>query len=289
MAKDRTSEEIATENEIKKLKDEKQQLKKDQKAQKKEAKRRAKEIAKQEEELEGESNGLVTFLATIVIVALWIAVICIVVKMDVGGFGSTVLAPVLGDVPVVNKILPAGSVTQTASPGSYGGYSSLQDAVDQIRSLELQLEQARNDSAAKDERLTLLQEEVARLKEFENMQVEFDRIRNEFYEEVIYAEKGPGPEEYQKYYETMNPTMAEYVYRQVVSDLQESAEIQDYASSFSSMDAASAAKIMEQMPNDLKLCARILRVLGAEQRGKILAAMSPEFAAKVVKIMDPQS
>lgn len=289
MAKDRTSEEIATENEIKKLKDEKQKLKKDQKAQKKEAKRRAKEIAKQEEELEGESNGLVTFLATIVIVALWIAVICIVVKMDVGGFGSTVLAPVLGDVPVVNKILPAGSVTQTTSPGSYGGYSSLQDAVDQIRSLELQLEQARNESAAKDERLTLLQEEVARLQEFYDMQVEFDRIRNEFYEEVVYAEKGPGPEEYQKYYETMNPTMAEYVYRQVVSDLQESAEIQDYASSFSSMDAASAAKIMEQMPNDLKLCARILRVLSAEQRGQILAAMSPEFAAKVVKIMDPQS
>lgn len=289
MAKDRTSEEIATENERKKLKDEKQKLKKDQKEQKKEAKRRAKEIAKQEEELDGESNGLVTFLATIVIVALWIAVICIVVKMDVGGFGSTVLAPVLGNVPVVNKILPAGSVTQTTSPDSYGGYSSLPDAVDQIRSLELQLEQARNESAAKDERLTALLEEVNRLQEFYNMQVEFDRIRNEFYEEVVYAEKGPGPEEYQKYYETMNPTIAEHVYRQVVSDLQESAEIQDYASSFSSMDAASAAKIMEQMPNDLKLCARILRVLSAEQRGQILAAMSPEFAAKVVKIMDPQS
>ena len=59
------------------LKEEKKQLK----AQKKEAKRRAREIARQEDELdENESggSGLVTFGATLLIVLLWIAVICVV-------------------------------------------------------------------------------------------------------------------------------------------------------------------------------------------------------------------
>ena len=28
-------------------------------------------------------------------------------KMDVGGFGSNVLTPILKDVPVINKILPS--------------------------------------------------------------------------------------------------------------------------------------------------------------------------------------
>lgn len=288
MAKDRTPEEIAEENERKKIKDEKQKLKKDQKEQKKEAKRRAKEIAKQEEELDGESNGVVTFLATIVIVALWLAVICVVVKLDVGGFGSTVLAPVLGDVPVINKILPTGSVTQTDGSGSYGGYSSIQEAVDQIKYLEQQLAVVNSQSDAKDTRINELLAEVDRLKQFEDMQVEFQRIRNEFYDEVIYADNGPGPEEYIKYYEEMDPTTAEYIYRQVITNLQESSEVQDFANSFTSMDASSAAKILEKMPNDLNLCARILRVLSAEQRGAILAAMDAEFAAKVVKIMDPQ-
>ncbi len=290
MAKERTPEELETLNAKKKIQEDKKQLKKEQKERKKEAKRRAKEIARQEDELESEDgNGLMTFFATVIIVALWIAVICIVVKMDIGGFGSTVLAPVLKDVPVVNKILPSGSVPQETVPGSYEGYSSLQEAVEQIKYLEQQLENARNESASKDTTLEELRAEVARLKEFEDVQVEFQRIRNEFYEEVIYAENGPGPEEYRKYYEEMDPTTAEYLYKQVVTDLEQDKEVQDFAASFSSMEPASAAKILEQMPNDLNLCARILRVLSAEQRGNILAAMTPEFAAKVVKILNPQS
>ena len=39
----------------------------------------------------------------------------------------------------------------------------------------------------------------APLTEFENSQVEFQRVKTEFYEEVVYAENGPGAEAYQKY------------------------------------------------------------------------------------------
>ena len=283
MAREKTPEENAADNE--------KNLKKEQQAQRKEAKRRAREIAKQEDELEdgNEGNSLLTFGATILIVALWLAVICVIIKLDIGGFGSSVVTPILKDVPVLNRILPGNSVTETTNSGAYGGYTSLQDAVDQIKSLELQLEQIQNASSAKDEELDQLKAEVLRLKEFENQQVEFQRIQKEFYDEVVYSDKGPGAEEYKKYYESMDPATAEYIYKQVVTQLQESQEVQDYAAAYSAMKPKQAAAIFEQMTNNLDLAARILKVMSADDRGAILGAMNSEVAAKITKIMDPES
>ena len=283
MAREKSPEELAAENEKKKLQDEKKQLKQQQKEQRKEAKRRAKEIAKQEDELdEGEeSNGLMTFGATILIVLLWLAVICAVIKLDIGGFGSGVLAPILKDVPVINRILPGVSLTETTNPDSYGGYTNLKDAVDQIKNLELELERAQNDAAAKQEELDSLKAEVVRLKEFEDKQVEFQRIRTQFYEEVVYSDKGPGAEEFQKYYESMDPTTAEYIYKQVVTRLEESKEVQDYAAAYSSMKPKQAAGIFEKMTDNLDLAARILKTMSAKDRGNILGAMDADVAARV--------
>lgn len=290
MAKGLTPEVAAAEEEKKKIQEEKRQLKKDQKDQRKEAKRRAKEIAKQEEALgEDGGNGLVTFGATILIVILWIAVICVIVKLDIGGFGSSVLTPVLKDVPVVNKILPGVSLTETSDPESYGGYSSLQDAVDYIKQLELELERVQTASNAKDTEIEELKAEKERLQKFEEKQVEFQRIQNEFYEEVVYSDKGPGAEEYRKWYEEMDPTTAEYLYKQVVVQLQESQEIQDYAQTYADMKPKDAAEIFETMTDDLNLVAKILNAMSVESRADIMGAMDSTIAGKLTKIMDPDS
>lgn len=292
MAREVSQGVVSAEDEKKRIQNEKKQLKKQQKDQKKEAKRRAKEIAKQEEDLGlDEGNGLVTFGATVLIVVLWIAVVCVIVKLDIGGFGSSVLAPILKDVPVVNMILPDSGQTETTDPGSYGGYSSLQDAVAYIRQLELELEQVRTESNAKDTDLDKLYAEITRLSEFEKRQSEFQRIRQEFYEEVIYAENGPGAEEYRKWYEEMDPATAEALYKQVVIQLEASKEVQEYAATYSSpnMKPKEAAEIFNKMTDNLNLVAKILSAMSAESRGSILAAMDTEVAAKLTKMMDPDS
>lgn len=292
MAREKSPEERAALEERKKLDDEKRQLKRDQKAQKKEAKRRAKEIAKKENALDDDDvsgGGFTTFLTTLFIVVLWIAVICIVIKMDVGGFGSSVLAPLLKDVPVVNKILPGSSITETTDSETYGGYSSLRDAVDQIKSLEKQVEQLQGAIKEKDSEVDTLKAEVLRLQPFEEKQVDFQRIRTEFYEDVIYAEKGPGAEEYVKYYQSMDPATAEYLYKQVITQLQASKEVQDYASTYAQMKPKAAAAVFENMQGDLNLVADILLEMNAESRAAILNAMDPEVAAKLTKIMNPES
>lgn len=286
MASGLTAEAQAEKNRIQ---NEKKQLKRDQKNQRREVKRRAKEIAKQEEALgDEEGNGLVTFGATVLIVALWLAVICVIIKLDIGGFGSSVLTPILKDVPVVNKILPGTGVTETNNPESYGGYSSLTEAVAYIRELELEVERLQNASNAKDSDLERLRAEVQRLQEFEAAQVEFQRIQSEFYEEVVYSDKGPGAEEYKKWYEEMNPSLAESLYRQVIIQLEESTKYQDYVSTFTNMKPKAAAALLEEMTN-LNEVAKILNAMNADSRGDIMNQMSAEFGAKVAAIMNPDS
>ena len=81
--------------------------KKREKKEKKE-KKNAKGNASEPEEDEDEKGGgrLILVLTTILIIAIWMGIIGILIKTDVGGFGSTVLYPLLKDVPYVNKILP---------------------------------------------------------------------------------------------------------------------------------------------------------------------------------------
>ena len=240
---------------------------------------------------EGSGNGSV-FLVTFIIVLIWIAILCLVIKLDFGGFGSNVLAPILKDVPVINMILPkdsTGMVTENGEDEAYAGYDSIQDAVDYIKELELELERAQSAQSTSAEEISRLEAEVERLQTFEDGQVEFQRIKTEFYEEVVYAEKGPGLEEYRKYYEEMDPATAEYLYKQVITQLQESDEITKYASAYSSMKPKAAAAIFENMTDNLDLAVRILGVMSAEDRAKILAVMDTEIAAKITKLMDPES
>ncbi|MDY6103621.1 MAG: hypothetical protein SPI28_03725 [Acetatifactor sp.] len=293
MAKEKEASTGNVEEEKRKIIEEKKNLKREQREQKRQARKRAKELAKKEDELseDEESNGLVTFGATLLIVVLWLAVICVIIKLDVGGFGSTVLTPLLKDVPVINRILPGFSMTETNRPEDYGGYTNLKDAVAQIKALELELERLQLSNSAKDEELNSLKAEVVRLREFEEKQMDFQRIRTEFFEDVVYADKGPGAEEYRKYYEAMDPNTAEYIYKQVITQLQETKEIQEYASTYSQMKPKQAAGIFEKMTgdSDLRLVARILNAMNAESRGAILGVMDPEIAARLTKIMDPES
>lgn len=280
--------------EKKQLRDEQKKAKADQKKQKQEAKKKAKELAKEESQLSDEDgSSFPVIITTLVIVLVWVAIICALVKLDVGGFGSNVLAPVLQNVPVVNKILPDTQPTDTSEDASQdvdtSEYSSLKEAVQQIKELENELADAQTDSATKDEEVAALREEVARLQTFEDKQVEFERIKTEFYNEVVYADKGPGAEEYQKYYETMDPATAEVLYKQVVAQIEEDKTVQDYAQAYSEMKPKEAAGIFEKMTDNLDLAARILGVMEPDDRGKILGVMDAEVAAKITKIMEPDS
>ena len=102
-------------------------------------------------------------------------------------------------------------------------------------------------------------------------------------EQVVYSEKGPGPEEYKKFYEAANPASWEYVYRQVVTQLEADKEVQDFAKTYAEMKPKQAAGIFEEMTDNLDLVAEILNAMAVDERAKILGVMDSEVAARLTK------
>ncbi|MCD8038972.1 MAG: hypothetical protein LUE96_07805 [Lachnospiraceae bacterium] len=279
------------EEQLRQLKEDQKALKKEQKNQKREARKRAKELESQERELDEQIEGTnaSVVIVTIFIIAIWLGILCLLVKMDVGGFGSGVLAPILEDVPVINMILPSDSSTETTKDKSYGGYSSIKEAVEQINSLEQQIEQLQSSNTSYVEQIEALKTEVQRLQTFEDNQVEFQKIKEQFYEEVVYAENGPGADAYREYYEEMDSATAEALYKQVIQEEAVDTKMKEYVSTFSNMEAANAAAILSAMTDNLDLAAQILENLSASSRASIMAEMDPSIAAKLAKIMNPNN
>lgn len=279
------------EEQLKQLKEDQKAFKREQKNQKKEAKKRAKELENQQRELDEQIDGTnaSVVVVTLFIIAIWLGILCLLVKMDVGGFGSNVLTPILKDVPVINKILPSESGTETTKDKAYGGYNSIKDAVEEINSLQRQIEELQNNNTSYSEQIEALKAEVQRLQTFEDNQVDFQRIKEQFYEEVVYAENGPGAEAYRTYYEEMDPTTAEALYKQVIQEEAVNNKMKDYVATYSSMEASKAAAILSAMTDNLNLAAEILESLSSSSRAAIMAEMDPSIAARLTKIMNPNS
>ncbi len=237
---------------------------------------------------EDEGGGFSVALIIIFIVIIWLAILALLVKLDIGGFGSGVLYPLLKDVPVLNLILPdgAGSDSETESEE----YATLAEAVAEINRLKRENEELKK-SQSKDntEEINAYKEEIKRLQTFEDSQVEFQKLKTEFYEEVVFSENAPSIDEYRKYYEEIDPENAEFLYKQVVAQLQSDKELSEYVKAYSDMKPQQAASIFEMMTDNLDLVAKILGRMDPTARGKILGKMDQEVAAQITKIMDPDN
>ncbi len=270
----------------------------DKKAQKKAEKARKKEEKKQkklekkqaagetpEDEEESGGSKIAVALATVAFIAIWLAILALIVKMDIGGFGSTVLQPILKDVPVINKILPE-SAEEPVVDAQYP-YTTLEEAIARIKELEQQLSDSQTQSKGTSDNVAQLEAEVARLKQFENEQSAFEEEKTNFYKEVVFNENAPDISEYKAYYESIDPANAEVLYKQVVQQQEADAEVEEYSKTYSEMKPKQAAAIMEAMQDNLKLVVKILQNMETDARSKILAAMDSEVAARITKMMEP--
>ncbi len=234
---------------------------------------------------EEEGGGLSVALIIILIVIIWLAILALLVKLDIGGFGSGVLYPILKDVPVVKMILPDSVSEEEEIEEEFG---TLSEATAEIARLRRENEELKKNQSSDDsEEINAYREEIKRLQTFEDSQVEFQKLKTEFYEEVVFSENAPAIEEYRKYYEEIDPENAEYLYKQVVQQMATDQEMSDYVKAYSDMKPQQAAKIFEMMPDNLDLVAKILGKMDATTRGKILGKMDQEVAAQITKIMDP--
>lgn len=240
-----------------------------------------------EDEKEGKKGGkAMSSLIAIFIVVIWIAIFALLIKLDVGGFGSSVMYPVLKDVPVINKILPNVQGEEQISQ-SGNSYATIRDAVDRINELENQIAIYRQNADDNAEQISSLTAEVNRLHSYEKNQIYFEQLKKKFDEEVVFSDNAPDIEEYRAWYEALDPDNAAELYRQVLEQQKMSQVIQDLADRFGAMKPAEAAAIFEEMTGDLEKVANILMCMKRDTSSAILGAMDSTLAAKLTLLIYP--
>lgn len=237
---------------------------------------------------EKKGNKLVTVLIAILIIALWLGMFILCIKLDVGGFGSSVMTPIFKDVPIINKILPDEKVDEEDEQYPY---KSLAEAINYIKELEKEIKTLNDNAAADAETIADLKAEIERLKIFEENQLEFEKQKEEYYNEVVFGDSAIDYENYKQYYEEISPEYAEVLYKQVLEKYMYDERYRDLADAYSEMKPKKAAAALYEMTGNLETVVSILQNMEVEPRAAILEALSDidaVFCAKITVMLSPK-
>lgn len=271
---------------MKQLKADRKQLRSDQKAAAKEARLRAKEMEEAEAELNGDIHGgLGSFLLILLIILVWLLLMAIMIKFNILGLGDT-LTPALKDIPYIKNLLP-GAQTVQMNNSSEDSSQVVADNSDYVASLEQELSRQLALNASYAATIDKLNAEVARLEPFEEEQAEFDKQRQQFYQDIVYNDNAPDASAYASYYAMIAPEEAAEIYEQIASDEISDEEVKVYAATFTAMKPKEAAAIFNNMSN-ITLVARILQQMGSDDRAKIMGKLDTEVAEKVTELLEPE-
>ena len=125
------------------------------------------------------SNKGIGVIMIILIIVTWLSVMALLIKCDVGGFGTEVLRPVFKDVPIIKEILPEATDEEIIKESGYP-YTNLKDALDRIAVLEASVGSKEAEIVLLTDQVTELQAEVSRLSVYEAEQQEFEVKKTEF-------------------------------------------------------------------------------------------------------------
>lgn len=281
MADEMQQEELQQENKTL----DKKQLKAAKKLEKKKKKQKNADDLDGEEETVG--GKILVFFVTIIIILIWLAIFAMLIKLDVGGFGSGVLAPVIKDVPYLNKILPDSAVEEVSTEDSQYAYTNLDDAINRIKELEIELADAQNSANLDADYIAELEEKAKELDTYKQNEAAFEQEKEKWYEDVVFSDDAPDISNYKEYYESIDAANAEVLYKQVVEQTLTDEQMDDYVKTYSNMKPKEAAAIFDTMTDNLQLVADILSNLDTQSRADILGKMNSDTAAKVTEIMEP--
>lgn len=240
---------------------------------------------------EGIGSKILSVFFVFLIILVWLIIIIALIKFDVGGFGSSILRPMLKDVPVINLILPEPSEEELAKEAEEEGEENQIATLSQAKEMIAMLEEenknlSHNNKLLKEEKVDL-QKQIERLQVFEDAQNEFQMQKEKFYNEIVYGENAPDADTYIEWYESIDAAYAESIYRQLLLNESADSDLKDLAKTYENMKPADAAEVLEKMWDDLDTVAEILKAMKAENRAKIMNEMDPNFAANITKKLMP--
>lgn len=248
--------------------------------------KKGKDVMESEEKSD---NKLITIIFAVLTILVWLTIFCVMVKLDVNGFGSKIMRPIFKDVPIINLILPGPSDEELVAEENLP-YRNLTEAIDYIKELELQIQGYQEENVEQESQIEELRASVERLQQFEDNQRAFQEEKDRYYQEVVLGNGTEMMESFQEWYENMDPETAERIYNLVIERFEQLRLEEEFVSTFEEMDAAQAAAIFTEMSGDLDTVVKTLRSLNADTRSGILSAIAAKdavFAAKLTQLLAP--
>lgn len=232
---------------------------------------------------EGGGGKLGTILIILIFLLIWITALALLIKLDVGGLGTT-LRPYIKDVPVVSLLLPGVSDDQLQWENNYP-YKNMDEAMLEIDALRAQVEELTKQNTDYALELSKLTAEKERLKKFEDDVKEFEERVKRFEQYVVFNDKAPDVAEYRAFYESINPENAERLYRQVVELMQYDEAVVKQAQLFANMKPGQAADAMQEMTADIEFITKVLSAMKQDNATEIMNKMDALFVAKIMQRM----
>lgn len=231
-----------------------------------------------------ESSGKFgTFLIILIFLLIWITALALLVKLDVGGLGTT-LRPYLKDVPVVSLILPSVPEEQIQWEENYP-YKNMDEAMNEVDALRKQVAQLEKENSAYAIENAQLKAENNRLKKFEDNVTEFEERVKRFEQYVVFNDKAPDVSVYKEFYESIEPENAERLYQYVVELMKYDEGVVTQAELFANMKPGQAAEALQEMTADIEFITKVLLAMKKDNATEIMNKMDALFVAKVMQRM----
>lgn len=215
---------------------------------------------------EDDDGGKGGCLKKIIVFAIIIAIPLLLIKFNVFKLGDKA-RPVLEKVPIVKKILPPKESEQQQEEEQ-----PLDEKDQKIEALTAEIQ--------------TLNDEINRLKVFEQEQLKFKAEKEEFDKMIALKD----PKAYSSFYESINPENAEELYKQAVTKEVKDKEFKEYIQTFEGMKKDAVSTILEELiTTDMDLVITILQNLSSDKRSEVLATMDPKNAAACSKLLSPET
>lgn len=211
--------------------------------------RKKKELEEELDELKGNTakGKAVCTLVFLLLMGLVLSLSVGMVKLDVGGVASTLLAPLIGDIPVARSILPAE--LQRKSPSELAAEQAAAEAESQAASQAAA--EAESQAAAEAESQAAAEAEAQAASQVAEAQAQ-----------------------------------AASQAAEAQAEAEAAAALQDYVDTYSAMKPQDAAKLFESMlPDKEDIVVDILKNLTPEGRAAILSSMDVTNAANLTEKM----
>ncbi|PKM54065.1 MAG: hypothetical protein CVV00_09720 [Firmicutes bacterium HGW-Firmicutes-5] len=235
---------------------------------------------------EDRENNIMKIVGGILVGLLVLAIaLAALIKFDVGGLGTTVIGPVIKDVPVLNMILPEMPEISEEDVEAYN-FETVEEAVEILKITEKMLMEKSEEAENIGEQLSDLTAEVERLRIFEANQVQFQEDKAQFDELLATT---PAAIVYTEWFEKMYPENAVALYESMIGDVVFDETLKETVDIYQNMKPAQAAPVLESMSvTQMDQVAAIIKGVSPDQAAKIMGLMEPRTAARITSFIYPE-